>query len=317
MKKYILFLLSVFCGFAMFAAGKNTAAAEMNSVLAGVNGEAVSLQDVLAISRHREFQAYAAFEGKRLENEINKIRRQCVDEIINRKLIIADYYKHPHRIENRFIEQELDQAAFRMGCNSREELRKKLSANDIDYSKFRKDLEERMIYFYMIQKQCAVEGEVTPQEIYEYFEKHKKELSGVETYELAMLKLEKSRTDFQTAVKDITAVLSAEPERFTEMVLKISGSADNGNIGAIEPDKMRIEFVEALKNPIENKVYGPIMLDDGTVWLKLLKHNKVTNASFTDVQERIVKILEQDRRKKIIELYVNKLRGDAILEYFF
>ena len=80
---------------------------------------------------------------------------------------------------------------------------------------------------------------------------------------------------------------------------------------------MRIEFVEITKNPVENKLYGPITLDDGVVWVKLLKHNKVRNASFSEVQDKIVPILTQQRRKNITDLYVNNLRRDAILEYFF
>lgn len=317
MKKYFFVWLNLLVLPLLLNAGTVSTPDEMNSVLASVNGEAISLKDVLAISRNREFQAYAAFDSKRLEAEIKKIRRECVDEIINRKLIIADYHKQPHRIENSFIEHELDQAAFRMGCKSRSELRQKLAENNMDFDQFRKELLERMIYYYMLQKQSAIDGEPTPQEIYEYFEKHKKELSGVETYELAMLKLEKSRKDFQTAVTQATAILAAEPNRFSELVQQFTGTSDGGKIGKIEPEKMRIEFVEITKNPVENKLYGPITLDDGVVWVKLLKHNKVRNASFSEVQDKIVQILTQQRRKNITDLYVNNLRRDAILEYFF
>ena len=66
---------------------------EMNSILASVNGEAILLSDILEITRKQEYQAYAAFSGKRLEQEIRNIRRQAVDSIIDRKLVVSDYQK--------------------------------------------------------------------------------------------------------------------------------------------------------------------------------------------------------------------------------
>lgn len=319
MKKILFLLLMLLSGSAVWGNAEiktESPATEMNSILASVNGEAISLQDVLLLCRNQEFQAYAAFEGKRLEEEIRSIRKKTVDEIIDRKLIIADYYKQPHRIQNSFIEQELDQSAFRMGCRSRNEMYRKLTATGIDFNKFRKDLEERMIYFYMLQRQGAIAGEATPQEIYEYFESHRKELSGVETYELAMLKIENSRKDFKVAVAE-AAILATQPQRFNELVQRYTKDSRDGRIGAIEPGKLRIEFASALKVPVPGKVYGPIELDDGVAWLKLLKHNKAVNASFAKVQKQIKQTIENDRRKKAIDIYTKTLRRDAILEYFF
>ena len=290
---------------------------EINSVLASVNGEAISLNDVMEISRSREFQAYAAFEGDRLNEEIRKIRRKAVDEIIDRKLVIAEYYKAPYRIENNLIEHELDQTAIRMGCRSRSELRKKLAANNIDFAKFRKDLEDRMIYIYMVQKWCSIDGEPTPREIYEYFQQHQSELSGVESYELAMLKLDNTRKDFHAVCQEVQAALATAPERFEEMVSRFNSDADGGWIGSVEPGKLRIEFAQALKTPVEKRLYGPIRLDDSVVWLKLLKHNKVVNISFAQLQSKITKIITDKRRAELINLQTNILRRDAIVKYFF
>ena len=320
-EKSLLLLIALtvgtWCAAAPAKSASDSTLFEINSILASVNGEAISLNDVMEISRSREFQAYAAFEGDRLNDEIRKIRRKAVDEIIDRKLIIAEYYKAPYRIENNLIEHELDQAAIRMGCRSRSELRKKLAANNIDFAKFRKDLEDRMIYIYMVQKWCSIDGEPTPREIYEYFQQHQSELSGVESYELAMLKIDKSRKDFQSVCEEIKGVLSAAPERFEEMISRFNSDANGGWIGSVEPGKLRIEFAHALKTPVEKRLYGPIKLDDSIVWLKLLKHNKIVNISFAQLQNKITKMITDKRRTELINLQTNILRRDAIVKYFF
>ena len=50
---------------------------------------------------------------------------------------------------------------------------------------------------------------------------------------------------------------------------------------------------------------------------KLLKHNKAADAYFAGMQERIVKILEKEKRDKAFAVYIAELRQNAVLEYFF
>ena len=63
MKKKVLLLLLIIAGQVVSgaAAPKAVSSSEINSILASVNGEAISLQDVLMISRPQEIQAVAAF----------------------------------------------------------------------------------------------------------------------------------------------------------------------------------------------------------------------------------------------------------------
>ena len=315
LKKLFLLIICASCGFALV--GKNGDNTEMNSVLASVNGEVVSLKDVLMLTRNQEYLAYAAFSGERLAEEIKRIRRKAVDEIIDRKLLVSEYYKQNFRISKWDIEHEIDRTALRMGCRSRDEFRSKMMAEKVDFEAFRKELEERMIHFAMLQRLTAIEGAVSPKEIYEYFQKHRQELSVSENYELAMLKIERSRADFAAVKAEITAALSGSQDRFYEMLGKYSSGSKDGKTGSIEPGKMRIEFAEALKEPIEGKVYGPVELSDGTAWIKLLKHNRGSSAEFGEVQERIKKIIEAEKQRKALAVYMTELRKNAVLEYFF
>lgn len=312
-----LFLFIMVASFALALAGKDGKQTEMNSILASVNGEVISLKDVLMLTRNQEYLAYAAFSGERLAEEIKSIRKKAVDEIIDRKLLVAEYYKQSFRISKWDIEHEIDRTAVRMGCRSRDEFRSKMMAENVDFEVFRKELEERMIHFAMLQRLRAIEGDVSPKEIYEYFQKHRQELAVNENYELAMLKIEKERADFAAAKEEITAVLTASPERFFEMVSKFDPGNKDGKTGSIEPGKMRIEFAEALKEPVEGKVYGAIELPDGTAWIKLLKHNRSSNAEFGVVQEQIKKIIEAEKQRKALTVYMAELRKNAVLEYFF
>ena len=64
------------CGFA--------GAEEVDSVLAAVNGDPVTLAEILPAVRDREFQLRNAFSGKKLENEVLKVRCKAVEEILTK-----------------------------------------------------------------------------------------------------------------------------------------------------------------------------------------------------------------------------------------
>ena len=123
-----IILLSV----AVFAAAEQTPAAdgqnEMNSILASVNGEPVSLGDVLPSTRAREYQAVAAYSGKRFTEAIRAIRKKAVDDLIEKKLILADYKSQSYKISARDIEYELDKVAERMALLAPYQVNAKLMA---------------------------------------------------------------------------------------------------------------------------------------------------------------------------------------------
>ena len=65
------------------------APSETDSVLAAVNGDPITLGEILPAVRERELQLRSAYTGKALEEEILKIRFRAVEELADQKLIVA------------------------------------------------------------------------------------------------------------------------------------------------------------------------------------------------------------------------------------
>ena len=65
--------------------GKSTAleTPENNSVLATVDGEVITLIDVLPLTFEKEQQALLVYTGERLQAEIKSYRKAAVDELID------------------------------------------------------------------------------------------------------------------------------------------------------------------------------------------------------------------------------------------
>lgn len=315
MKKHWPVILFLLAGLVVSAA--DPVHTEMDSILASVNGEAISLADVLPLTAQREFQLSAGYSGKLLENEIQKLRRRAVDQLIERKLLQLEYSKQSFRISNRDIEIELDRIAENMGCRSREDWLRRLRKDGTTLEQVRQEVEKNMMVQVMIQRQLMIVGSPTPREMYEFFKANESRYAQAEKIGLSMLRLESNRPTLKKDVQDISAALAAGNADFAALVKKYTPQHGDGYLGEIERDLLRPEFAAAVKNAAPGKIVGPLPVDEGVVWLKVVKIQAAVDADFTAVEQRIRVDMEKARRERILQEYYRKLRSQAVVEYYF
>lgn len=288
---------------------------ELNSILASVNGEAVSLHDILPYTREREYVAYASCQAKELPQVIADIRKKAVDDLIDRKLIIADYKAAKFRIPTQEIDAELDRLAVNMGAKSRQDFIAILRRTGVEYSKMRNDVEEYMAVQLMLHR-CSLEGNaVTPEELFNYYKMHKEQLSSPGSVELAMILVK----DEQISQK-IAKVLKDSPDKFAELAFKYSagpGRESGGLLGRIEIHRLRSEFSGAITEYADGKVYGPVKTAEGINFLRIVKYIPGTQNDYFSALPVIREKLEKKRREERFAKYKSSLREKAVIRYFF
>lgn len=313
MKKLLLtWLLSA--AFILFAAEP---VREMNSILASVNGDAVTLMDVLPLTMAKEFQISAVYSGELLNREIQQLRKKAVDRLIDHRLLQLEYLKQSIRISNQDIERELDRISELMGCRSREEWIGKLRKEGTTLEQMRQDVEKNMMAQLMMQRRIVINGEPTPQELYDYFKSHEKEYATSEKVGLSMLKIGLNHPDIQKTVQAVSAKLNLPDADFTALVREYSPEFGNGDLGEIDRSLLRPEFATALKDISVGKIIGPLNIDDGMVWLKVNSHRNAVAANFGAVEQRIREDMQKKRREEVLNGYFQKLRSQAVIEYYF
>ena len=121
MKYAILGIMLVLCCISE-ALGNSPKTASSTSILATVNGRAVTLGEVLSESSSSEAlaKAYAA-QGK-VSEEIAKLRQDAVDRIIDRKLLIDEFDRLKLVLPQKYVESMLDDLAENLNCRTRAEL---------------------------------------------------------------------------------------------------------------------------------------------------------------------------------------------------
>lgn len=292
----------------------------LNAVLATVNGEPISLGDILPMTRAREYQAAAAYSGDELTKAVYDLRLEAVDEVIDSKLIVADYSGKSFEIPEREVEAAVDEAAVQMGCRSRSDLARRLREEGSSVEELRKKLREQLIVHVMLQREYHISNFITPEDMFRYYKEHEAEFSRPESVELAMLQLSPERLNQGVSVEDISAALAADPEAFADLVRRYSsgpGRNDGGNLGVIEKRRLRAEFAAVLDGKISvGGIYGPLHTADGVFWLKVLAHHPEETSSFDASGAEIRRRMENALRRDCRARYCARLRKSAIVRYF-
>jgi hypothetical protein len=291
---------------------------EINAVLATVNDQPVFLGDVLPLTRTAEYQAHAALKGVELENRIKELRRLAVQDIIDRRLLLAAYAEKPFKLPDGMVEQRLDDHAARLGCNSRQAFAALLRKENTSVEELRKYITEQLTAELTLYREVQPQIHVSPQEVFEYYQKNQKSYSAAETFELAMILLDKELSE--NDMKHIGEDILKNPADFSSSAKKYSkgpNAANGGDLGKIERSLLRKEFADALKKPEVGKIYGPLATTDGTVFLKLYGYQQESKTPFREVAPEIKKMLEKQKREAVIQKYLKKLRSDAVIRTFF
>ena len=312
----ILLLLAV-CGFAAeLQLPEPDRKREVNSILASVNGEPISLFDVLPRTREQETLALALYPVEELPRRIMELRRQAVDELIDRKLIIADYRQQTFRVPPQEIDREMDKIADRLGCRSRSDFVRKLQENNSDVEQLRREIEEYYAIELMLHRAQQTGRQPTPAELHAYYEENRDKFDAPDEIELALIQL---KTDDAALAETLAAQLAASPDDFAVLAdrhsVAAAGSA-GGKLGRLEFSRLRPEFQAAL-DPIEpGRVYGPIVGADGRFFLRVLAFHPGAGSTYQSALPRLREELNTRFREENLREYRQRLREQAVIRYF-
>ncbi len=295
---------------------------QVDSILASVNSKPISLLDVIYESSYSEARLYAVYSSKDIFRQIEKLRKRILDEIIDRKLIMLDYTsRKPFKIPRQYVENLIDELAMNFGCTDRSELREKAKAAGTSLEELRKKAKLKIITQIMISNYIYTAVNLTPREIYDYYQKHVKDFSTAPQVRLQLLLLPTGRKDLKRIKQELQeAFKKTDKKIFAGMVRLYSsgpGALRGGDLGWIECPELRPEFAKEIKNKKAGTIIGPVETDEGTYFIRIDDRKKATKAAFSKMLPQIKDQMEAKRRKAAYDKYLAKLRKKSVIRYFF
>ena len=315
MKVFFLFFLSL----AVLPLARGNNAAVGTSVLASVDGQIITLGDVLSESSGSEALA-GVYAADQLSSEILKLRKETVDRLIDRKLLVAEFKRLNLVIPGKYVESMLDDIAENMGCKSRSELAGKLRLLNSSVEELREKAAERLMAEMVIGREFYAVNNPTPEDLNKYFEAHKDEFDKPERLSLALLLLpENTPTD---TVDELQKKLQQDSRSFPELVKAFSCGPQRekgGDVGFIARRNLRSEFALVIPDgPVKaGQVYGPVKTPEGRYFIKITAVEPGVEAVFADFREFIQTKLENETRERALADLYKRLRGRAEIRYYF
>lgn len=316
----MLFLMSAF----LMAAPRYEGQTTVNSVLATVNGEPVTLLDVVLESGARERELAGVYSGNRLIQETSRLRREVLNNIIFHKLVYREYLRQPFDIPIQHVEALLDEHARNLGGISRAELEKKLNSYGSNLSELRKKARERIAVDVILYRDCDSKVVVTPKDVYdEYCANAEKFTSARQVdFQLLQLNLENGRAGVsaeKTAKKLKDTVKNADGVLFTRLVTEYSDNPNREKGGMVigeELPKLRPEFQRALKDRKVGDVIGPVSTPEALFFLRVTAVKEAKTVPFENVSGTLYQELRKREAGKKRQEYERKLREKALIRTY-
>ncbi|OQA86844.1 MAG: putative parvulin-type peptidyl-prolyl cis-trans isomerase precursor [Lentisphaerae bacterium ADurb.Bin242] len=302
--------------------GKET---RVDSVLASVNGEPITLLDVMLESGREEMRLASLFSGARLYTEIAKLRKNVIEEIITRKLVYAQYTARPFPIENQYIETIIDMLAITMGGGTRDGLVKKAKELGTTMNELRQKAKEKIAVDVLLSEYCDRPIFTTPKDVYDYYVSNPKEWTTPTRYELELLQIARnggrSGPDPKIACQKLSEQMAKADKALFYQLVKANSDAPNsdngGNVGQIDEDKLRPEFAPVVKKLKPGMIAGPVETPEGFYFIRLAATFPEEKIPFEKASEEIRKRLDLKAKSELRKAYSEKIKKQALIRYYF
>ena len=302
------------------------AGTRIDSVLATVNGEPITMLDVIFETGSREKELAGIYSGERLRNETLKLHVETVDQIVFHKLVYEKYKTEPFDIPSQEIENRLDEFVRVNGAESRAAFEKSLLPYGITPERLRERAKEQIAVEVLLLHDCDHHVYITPKEVYEDYKAHPEKWTVPEKISLQLLQINvttgSAGGDPKAAVEAVRKELDKDSSQknFTRLVLEKSdgeSASEGGIMEGTELDKLRPEFIAALKDKKVGDVVGPIEAPEAYFFLRVVGTEPAKLIPFSkanrDVRDALFKEKAAEKRKE----YAEQVRRNAVVHYFF
>ncbi len=320
--------LACSCTLALFPQ-LSQAADEVNGIAATVNGEVVTKAEVggavMTQTQLWLFQNQTASPANR-DAKIREIKAAALKDLVDRKLILAEFKTKGGVIKRQYIDQAIDRIVRDRFKGDRKKFNEELQKSGLTFPDFRKIQEEQIIVGAMRSQNSG--GRIminTPKQRQQTYQKNRSQFASDSFVKLRMLSIpkmtsagEKTAASQKALIEEIRKKLldGAEFATMAKTYSQDSFASDGGSAGTIGKDVLN-EKITNIAFSLEPRKVSDVV-DDGADWRLLYLDAKQEGKTppLSKVHEQVDKMVTQEKRQKIVEDWLKRLRKDADVRIF-
>lgn len=310
---------------AAFASIVKTPAADdstmlVDGVAAFVNGEAITIQDVVSgiPEQLREMAADPAFRDQPREAVFAAAYDAALEAEIDRNLIVQSYWSGEQRIPESAILRAMNEVIESRYAGNVATLQADLAKTHMTYADWKKIMEEQIIIRSMRQTYVNANIHISPRQIATTYADRKSELTEPEKVRVLTLALANDETLEEKRAQFHTRYDENEPFETIARDLSVDVMAEaGGDYGWIVPNEtLAPKLAEAVNAAKDGTLTDPIELGQNVYILFRKDSQPARTLTLRDVQEQIERERYEQEAMRIYEHWTQRLRNTAKIQIF-
>lgn len=298
----------------------------INGIAAVVNGEVVTFSQVRELVAAREKSAAELYRGQELETKIKEMRREAVNDLIDRALILQEFRKKEFNIPSYIIDDSIQRIIRQDFGGDRTAFIRTLQAQGYTMARFRDVEKDKITVQAMRQSKTSDNIIVSPVKIREYYNSHSAAYTSTEQVKLRMIVLKEGATagdapsDPSVGKKQMAGEIreklagGAEFDRLAQMYSEDSTNEAGGDWGWIERKTLNEELAKVAFSLKPGEISQVIPLDNSYYILMVEAKKPAVTKPLSEVQPEIVQTLVQEEKLKGQERWLKELRAKAYIK---
>jgi len=263
----------------------------------------------------------------RNEQEFNQkldaLQDNAIQNLIDRVLIIKDFQKDDKKhVPENFIDNQIADQLNEQFDNDRSKFLAYLRARGTTMRDYRKEVEEDIIYNYMMHQQHKSQSIVSPVRIEQYYKENKDRFYQDDSVHLRLIQLSRAsgQTDGELKGQAEAILLRLRSgEKFEDLAKEYSSDsrrAKGGDWGWMKRSDLKPEFSEPLFAVKKGECSEPVVLPEGCFLLYAEDRKYAGIQPLDEVRDQIERILVQQMGREYEDRWLERLRRNGYVKHF-
>jgi peptidyl-prolyl cis-trans isomerase SurA len=305
-----------------FAEGLSTSEAVVDRVVAVVNEEVITLSEVDRMIGPFLKEAVRAEDRLERKEQLNRVRRQALDTLIEEKLMDYEIKKAGIKVTPREVEAVIDDIK-KQNKATQQDLERALANEGITFEKYKTQIEQRVLRTKLVQWSVKVEPKASEKQLRDFYEQNVERYRTPETFRpahiLFVIPKEAPPEKVQEVRKKCQEVLDRirKGEDFGEMALLYSqdpSAKDRGDLGYFKKGELLPALEKELNRLRVGEVGGMIRTEFGFHLIKLLDRKGGTPMPFEEAKERVEREYFQSEMERAVRQFITSLKEKSVID---
>jgi len=295
-----------------------------NGIVAIAEDKIITVDDVrremapLIPQVHREARNEQEFNQK-----IEALEDNAIQNLIDRVLIIKDFQKDEKKhVPVNFVDNQIADQLNEQFDNDRSKFLAYLRARGTTMRDYRKEVEEDIIYNYMMHQQHKSQSIVSPVRIEQYYKENKDRFYQDDSVHLRLIQLSRAATATDGDLRgqaDAILLRVRSGEKFEDLAKEYSSDsrrAKGGDWGWMKRSDLKPEFSEPLFAVKKGECSNPVILPEGCFLLYCEDRKYAGIQPLDEVRDQIERILVQQMGRDFEDRWLERLRRNGYVKHF-